>query len=140
MIRRALTAVALAALLTATFATAALAGSPHFVDGTVTATRTGDTLTVAGKEAGLGDEASVHIVVEAKAACLNRGENFPEASNKESFSAAVDAPVTNGKAVFEVTLVFALQPACAPPMRLVIGEVTIADTSNGISTTIPGEF
>jgi len=33
----------------------AFAGGPHFVDGTVTATRTDNTLTVSGKEAGLGD-------------------------------------------------------------------------------------
>ena len=34
----------------------ALAGSPHFVDDTVTVTRTGDSLLVSGKEADLGDE------------------------------------------------------------------------------------
>jgi hypothetical protein len=139
-LRRTITTLALAAAMLAAIAAPAWAGSPHFVDGTVTATRTADTLTVSGKEAGLGSEESVHVVVEAQAACLNPGENFPQASNKESFSAAVDAPVTNGKAVFEATVVFTFQPKCVPPMRLVIGDVTVTDTSNGISTTIPGEF
>jgi hypothetical protein len=138
--KRIIVALAAAAALTVGAAGTALAGSPHFVDDQLTATRTGDTLTVSGKEAGLGSEESVHVVVEAKAACLNPGENFPQAANKESFSAAGDFPVTNGKAYFEVTVVFTFQPKCVPPMRLVIGDVTVTDTSNGISTTIPGEF
>ena len=50
----------------------AWAGSPHFVDSTVTATRSGDSLIVSGKEAGLGDEAQVHIVVTATALCIGR--------------------------------------------------------------------
>ena len=54
-------------------ATAAWAGSAHFVDGTVTKTVSGNTLTVSGKEAGLGDEAQVHIVVSATALCINNG-------------------------------------------------------------------
>ena len=36
------------------------AGNPHFIS--VTATRSGDTLTVSGKEVGLGNETQVHIV------------------------------------------------------------------------------
>lgn len=36
--------------------TAALAGSPHFVDDTVQFSSSGNTVTVSGKEAGLGDE------------------------------------------------------------------------------------
>ena len=51
-------------LATSAFAVSgALAGSPHFVSNAVTATRTDNSLTVSGKEAGLGDEAQVHIVV-----------------------------------------------------------------------------
>src|SRR3954470_22406236 len=38
----------------------ALAGSPHFVDDSVQATINNTTLTVSGKEAGLGDEQQVH--------------------------------------------------------------------------------
>ena len=65
---------------------AAWAGSPHFVSNTVQATIDGNTLTVSGKEAGLGDEEQVHIVVTAEAACINPGNNHPKAANKESFS------------------------------------------------------
>src|SRR6266566_8143695 len=82
----------------------ALAGSPHFV-GAPTATRTDNTLTVSGKEAGLGDEEAVNIVVTATAECINGGGKHPKAVNKGSFSTAEEVPVQNGKANFtlEVT-------------------------------------
>jgi hypothetical protein len=47
---------------------AALAGNPHFV--TATATRTDNTLTATFKEAGLGNEPQVHIVLSATACGL----------------------------------------------------------------------
>jgi hypothetical protein len=43
----------------------AFAGNPHFV--TADASRSGDTLTVTFKEAGLGNEAQVHVVLSATA-------------------------------------------------------------------------
>jgi hypothetical protein len=121
-------------------ATAALAGSPHFV-GTPTVTRSGDSLDVAGKVAGLGNETQIHVVVEAEAACLNRGQNFPQAANKMSVNAEGDFPVQNGKALFSLTLTAVFQPKCSPPMRVVWGPVTItvSDTSfEPFSTTISG--
>src|SRR5215216_464850 len=108
-------AAILTLVVTAVAATAAWAGSPHFVDGTVTATRSGDNLIVSGKEAGLGDEAQIHVVVTASAACINPGGHHPQAANKESFSAEGDFPVQNGKAYFELTLTATFQPACSPP-------------------------
>jgi hypothetical protein len=119
---------------------AAFAGSPHFVDSTVTASRSDNTLSVSGKEAGLGDEAQVHIVVRATAECINGGNNHPKAVNKESVSAAGDFPVQNGKADFSLTLTATFQPACSPPMTVVFTNVTVADTTNGISTTLHGTF
>src|SRR5215470_803725 len=77
--------------------TTASAGSPHFVANTVTASRTGNTLSITGKEAGLGDEAQIDIVVTATALCINPGGNHPKAVNKESVSAAGSFPVQNGK-------------------------------------------
>jgi hypothetical protein len=71
----------------------AFAGEPHFVDSTVTATRSGDTLTVSGKEAGLGDGLQVHIVVTATALCINNGGNRPKAVNKADLTASDDFPV-----------------------------------------------
>ena len=118
----------------------ALAGSPHFVGNATTATRTGDSLIVSGKEAGLGDEAQVHIVVSATALCINGGGNHPKAVNKESVSAEGDFPVQNGKADFSLTLTATFQPECSPPMTVEFTDVTITDTTNNISTSLPGTF
>ncbi len=118
----------------------ALAGSPHFVGNATTATRTDDSLIVSGKEAGLGDEAQIHIVVSATALCINRGGNHPKAVNKESVSAEGDFPVQNGKADFSLTLTATFQPECSPPMTVEFTDVTITDTTNNISTSLPGTF
>ena len=118
----------------------AWAGSPHFVDDTVTATRTDNTLTVSGKEAGLGDEAQIHIVVTATALCINPGGNHPKAVNKESVSSEGDFPVQNGKAYFSLTLTATFQPSCSPPMTVEFTDVTVTDTTNGISENLSGTF
>jgi len=115
-------------------ATPAYAGSPHFV-GAVTATVSGDSLTVSGKEAGLGNEAQVHIVVTATAACLNPGNNKPQAGNKQSVSAEGDFPVQNGRAEFSLTLTAIFQPSCTPPMTVVWSDITVIDETSGIMAT-----
>ncbi|HEY5990553.1 MAG TPA: hypothetical protein VIV12_29800 [Streptosporangiaceae bacterium] len=138
--RRTLTILALAAALLAAVAAPAYAGSPHFVDDQLSATRSGDTLTVSGKEAGLGDEDQVHIVASATAACLNPGDNFPQAANKETVTAAGDFPTQNGKAYFTLSLTAVFQPSCSPPMSIVFGDVTVTDTTNGVTATLPGTF
>ena len=88
--RRLVTAAALSLAFGGLMASSAWAGSPHFVSNTVTATRTGNSLTVSGKEAGLGDEAQVHIVVSATAACINPGQNHPKAANKQAAAQKVN--------------------------------------------------
>ena len=107
-----------------------------FVSNTVTATRTDNSLTVSGKEAGLGDEAQVHIVVSATAECINPGQNHPKAANKESVSSQGDFPVQNGKAEFSLTLTASFQPDCSPPMTVRFTNVTVTDTTNGISKNL----
>src|SRR5690349_11064038 len=97
-------------------AQAAFAGSPHFVSNTVTVSRSDNSLTVSGKEAGLGNESQVHVVVTATAACINPGDHHPKAANKESVSAEGDFPVQNGKADFTLTVTATFQPDCSPPM------------------------
>ncbi len=118
----------------------AFAGSPHFVSNTVTATRDGNTLTVSGKEAGLGDESQVHIVVNATAQCINPGDHHPKATNKQSVSASGDFPVQNGKAEFSLTLTATFQPDCTPPMTVVYTNVSVTDTTSGISKNLTGTF
>jgi hypothetical protein len=134
--RRIFLFVGLALAAVAISAPVALAGSPHFVSNTVTATRTDDSLIVSGKEAGLGDEAQVHIVVTATAVCINPGGNHPKAVNKESVSAEGDFPVQNGKAEFSLTLTATFQPECSPPMTVEFRNVTVTDETNGISRNL----
>jgi hypothetical protein len=119
---------------------AAYAGSPHFVSNTVTVSRTDNSLTVSGKEAGLGDELQVHIVVTATAACINPGQQHPKAANKESVSAEGNFPVQNGKADFSLTVTATFQPDCTPPMTVVFSDVTVTDTTSGISKSFSGTF
>lgn len=117
----------------------AWAGSPHFVDSTVQAVVSGDEnqyLTVSGKEAGLGDEEQINILVTATAACINPGGNQPEAANKESVSAEGQFPVQNGKAYFSLTLTATFQPDCSPPMSIQWSDITVTDLTNGISTSL----
>jgi hypothetical protein len=120
----------IAALLGVLAATGAWAGSPHFV--VVTVIQTDNTLTVSGKEAGLGDEAAVHIVVTADAECINPGGNHPKAANKMSVSAGDDFPVQNGKALFDLTVTATFQPECSPPMTVVFSNVKVCDTTNSV--------
>ena len=134
--RRLLLAALLALATAAVAVPVALAGSPHFVSNTVTATRTDNSLTVSGKEAGLGDEAQVHIVVSATAECINPGQNHPKAANKEAVSNAGDFPVQNGKAEFSLRLTATFQPNCSPPMTVRFTNVTVTDTTNGISRNL----
>jgi len=118
----------------------ALAGSPHFVDDSVQVSRSGNTLTATGKEAGLGDESQVHIVLNATALCINGGSKHPKAANKQSVSAAGDFPVQNGKANFSLSVTAVFQPSCSPPMTVQFTDVTVTDTTNGITANVSGTF
>ena len=118
----------------------ASAGNPHFVSNTVQINRSGNTLTVSGKEAGLGNEEQVHIVLSATAECINPGLRHPKAANKESVSAAGDFPVQNGKADFTLSVTATFQPNCSPPMTVRFTNVTLTDTTNGISKSFSGTF
>jgi hypothetical protein len=110
---------------------AAFAGSPHFI--TVSVTQDGNTVTVSGKEAGLGSETQVHIEVTGTAECINPGTKKPAADNKETFSAEGDFPVQNGKALFMLELVATFQPDCTPPMTLVWSNIFVSDTEHGLT-------
>ncbi len=131
--------ILLAGLLAFALATqTAFAGSPHFV--TASATRSDNTLTASFKEAGLGNEPQVHVVLSATALCINGGGNHPKAVNKESVSAVGDFPVQNGKAEGSLSVTATFQPACSPPMTVEFTDVTLTDTTSGITANIPGTF
>jgi hypothetical protein len=135
--RRFILCAALALTTLAVVVPNVLAGSPHFVS--VTATREGNSLTVSGKEAGLGNETQVHIEVTATAECINGGHHHPKAENKESLSAEGDFPVQNGKANFELTLTASFQPDCSPPMTVQFSNVVVTDTEHGVTKRL-GSF
>lgn len=126
-------ASALAVGLLLTTAGIAVAGSPHFIGSAWNVNVSGNTLTVSGKEAGLGDEAQIHVVLTATAECWNNGGNHPQAQNKATFSAEGDFPVQNGKATFSLTVTATFQPDCSPPMTVVWTSASVTDTTNGIS-------
>jgi hypothetical protein len=133
--RRMLLAAVLALILSA-LASPAYAGSPHFV-GTPTATRDGDTLTVAFKLAGLGNEDQT-ITLTADAQCWNRGGNEPKAENKGALLASGVFSPKNGNVVGVLSGSATTDPACNPPMELRYANVTITDVTAGISYTFPG--
>ena len=130
-----LLAIAALTLTLAALTTPAYAGSPHFV-GTPTATISGDTVTVQGKEAGLGNETQILVEVTADAACINPGDNHPQAGNKESFNATGTFPVQNGKADFSLTVVATFQPSCSPPMTVEWSNIVVKDVTNGLSVNL----
>lgn len=116
----------------------AFAGNPHFV--TADASRTDNTLTVNFKEAGLGNEPQVHVVLTADALCINGGNNHPKAENKESLAAAGDFPVQNGKAEGSLSVTAVFQPDCSPPMTVQFTNVSLVDETSGATANIPGTF
>jgi hypothetical protein len=119
--------VALVAALTV--AGVALAGNAHFV-GTPTLTVSGNTLTVAGKVAGLGNVPQINVAITATAECINPGSKKPQAANKESLAAEGTFPVQNGKANFSLSATATFQPDCTPPMTLVFSNVVVTVTAD----------
>jgi hypothetical protein len=117
---------------------AAFAGNPHFV--VADASASGNTLSVNFKEAGLGNEPQVHVVLTATALCINGGGNHPKAVNKESVSAAGDFPVQNGKAEGTLSVTATFKPECVPPMTVSFTDVTLVDETSGATANIPGTF
>jgi hypothetical protein len=114
---------------------AAFAGSPHFVDDQSSFTVSGATLTAQFKEAGLGSELQVHVVLTATAACVNPGGQKPQATNKQSVSADGVFPVQSGQATGSLSVTAVFQPPCSPPMSVAFSDVTLTDTTNNITIT-----
>lgn len=116
-------------------APAAWAGSPHFVNSGFSITQDGNSVTVTAKEAGLGDEQQISVLLTADAACINPGDRHPKAANKESFSTAATVPVQNGKADYSLTLTATFSPSCSPPMTVVFSNVVLTDLTNNLTHT-----
>ena len=97
----------------------------------VNVTVSGDTLTVQGREAGLGNVDQVHIVLTATAECINGGGKHPRAVNKTSVTEEGDFPVQNGHADFSFSATATFQPSCSPPMTVRWSNISVTDTTTG---------
>jgi hypothetical protein len=139
MFVRKLLAVLTVALALSAVAGPAYAGSPHFV-GTPTLSRSGDALTVSGKVAGLGDETQITVTLTGDVACVNPGNNEPQAENKGAVIASGTAPVSNGKALFSVTGTGTTDPACSPPMTLRYDEVVVTVSGDSFDPDLTFAF
>lgn len=141
-------------LLIVAFATPAQAVSPHFVR--ASADLSGTNLVVSFKEAGLGTNQLITYVAAADSTvtyvCVNRGGANPSAQNKTTISGPVSATGTfsSGKNG-QVTASLTLNPpgsggfSCPSGQSLQIAQVTytnvtITDTTNGVTATIAGTF
>src|ERR687892_2397431 len=109
MSRRILIATAAVAMLVMT-AGSALAVSPHYVTGP-SVSISGNSLTVSGKAAGLGNittaDASLTGSVTVFSRCYNRGGNKPQADNKQEtipVNQSETFDVTNGRTNFSFTV------------------------------------
>src|SRR5437867_2275529 len=116
--------MAMAVLATLALTTSAgWAGSPHFVSCSATVDTSTNTLTVDGKEAGLGDESQIHVAASATAQCMNPGSKHPKATNKADVAADDTFPVQNGKALFSLDAAATFQPDCTPPMTVTFSNI-----------------
>jgi hypothetical protein len=135
-------------------AAVALADSPHFVR--ASATTSGANLIVSWKEAGLGDNQLINYTANADGTatyvCVNKGGGNPSASNKTTVSGPVSASGTfNSGKNGQITASLTLNPpgsgsfSCPPGQSLQLAQasytnVSITDTTNGITEPIPGTF
>jgi hypothetical protein len=112
------------------------ADSPRFVDSAFSVRPSGATLTVAGKEVGLGDQTQVRVVVTALALCIDGRGDREETVNRTSAGVAGDVAVRNGRAEFSLTLMASFQPRCAPPMTVTFRDIRVSDITNDVSTVV----
>ena len=150
--------VLLSFLVMALGASAAFAGSPHFIKNATSASLSGASLSVTFKEAGLPSGSVETVVVSANAAtayeCVNGGGKNPSASNKRTFQTRVSKSGTysadrNGNIVGTQSV--------SPPSAAALGfgcpngqattfvsvsysNVSITDTTSGASTSFAGTF
>jgi len=138
---------AVASIIAASSAFAA----PHFLS--ASASKSGTTLTVSFREAGLGNadvNISASATVEQQQACINGGDKNPAAANKSSFTSTANASGTftpkNGSVSGSLTLSAPSTGfSCPGGQRLVTLSVTytnvrITDTTNGVSASVSGTF
>ena len=129
-------AVVVPAALATLVAGPAHAGGPHFVSSAFSVSQSGSTLTVAGKETGLGGQDQVRVVVTALALCVDGSGERDETVNRTSAGVAGDVAVRYCKADFYLMLFASFQPRCAPPMTVDFRDIRVSDITNDVSTVV----
>lgn len=139
--RRILIVVASALFAIVAAIPAAHAVNAHFVYANVTSV-TSNTITVAFKEAGLGNSLdSVTIQLSGTAECINPGSHHPKADNKSSESASGVFSISNGQATGSLTMSASnISPSCTPPMVIAWTDLVVSDPTFNDSVSIPGTF
>jgi hypothetical protein len=134
--RRALYVLSFVALLIGFGSSPAYAGvsGAHFNN--VSVSISGNTITVSGREAGLGNVDQVHIVLNATAECINNGGHHPRAVNKTGVAVGGDFPVQNGHADFWLSGTAVFDPTCSPPMTVQFSNISVTDTTTGLTYTV----
>jgi hypothetical protein len=99
----------------------------------VNVTVSGNTITVEGREAGLGNVDRVFITLSATAECINNGGNHPKAANKTGVAAGGYFPVQNGHADFSLTGTATFQPDCSRSMTIQFSNIVVRDTTTGLT-------
>jgi hypothetical protein len=150
---RAATVLAIVTLL----ASVAIAVSIHFISATASVSSTTGDLTVAFKEAGLGNNVTINYALSATVGtagydCINGGGKHPSANNKETVTqplGPVTGSFTSGKNG-NITAALTLEPpppstdfSCPTGQSLVLGCVSYSgisfeDTSNSITPDLTG--
>ncbi|WP_369250769.1 hypothetical protein [Streptomyces sp. R41] len=151
------TTLATAAATLAIAVAPAFAVSPHFINASATGPNAAGQLTVSFKEAGLGNNQNITYRADAQASatyqCFNKGGHNPSAGNKTTVLENVSATGTfNSGKNGSVTASLTIDPpgpgtfTCPPGQKLVgptdvsYTDVSITDTRNGITESIPGTF
>jgi hypothetical protein len=149
-------AVLAALVLTLAFASLAQADSPHFLKASASGPNSDGQLVVSFKEAGLGDNQTIAYRASATAtatyACINGGDNHPQANNKVTFTEPVtkNGSFSSGKNG-TISQSLPIDPpsagtfSCPPGQRMALAsvkyvEVAITDTTNDVTEGIPGTF
>jgi hypothetical protein len=142
--------LAIALVATLALAATAAAGAPKFHSATSSVNNAG-ALVVSFDERGLGNlNVDYTLAADASAtyACINRGGNHPQATNKETFNADVSASgsfeVKNGRVVASLAAgpISAGAFSCPGGQRLVLAAVSytnieLCDTTNDVCVGLP---
>lgn len=136
--------IALLALACAGVIGSASAASPHFVKGP-TSSISGSVVTVTWKEAGLGNgdvSYTASALATARFQCVNRGNQCPQAANKQDVSSNVSTNGTFSPRNGTITAFLTIGPPTStlvcpgnqvPQLvRVIYTDIALSDLTNGI--------